>query len=106
VIATARNESELEEVKTLGADVIIPFSLGALHRLGGKRYEEALIEEFGKGIDLVVDYLWGKSARNIIAAIAKGVEDATPVRFVHVGGASGRKVSISRVPVCVLPPLC
>ena len=38
VIATARNESELEEVKTLGADVIIPFSLGALHPLGGKRY--------------------------------------------------------------------
>jgi NADPH:quinone reductase-like Zn-dependent oxidoreductase len=91
VIATARNESELEEVKTLGADVIIPFSLGALHPLGGKRYEEALIEEFGKGIDLVVDYLWGKSARSIIAAIAKGVEDATPVRFVHVGGASGEE---------------
>jgi NADPH:quinone reductase-like Zn-dependent oxidoreductase len=91
VIATARNESELEEVKTLGADVIIPFSLGALHPLGGKRYEQALIEEFGKGIDLVVDYLWGKSARSIIAAIAKGVEDATPVRFVHVGGASGEE---------------
>jgi NADPH:quinone reductase-like Zn-dependent oxidoreductase len=91
VIATGRNESELEEVKTLGADVIIPFSLGALHPLGGKRYEETLIEEFGKGIDLVVDYLWGKSARSIIAGIAKGVEDATPVRFVHVGGASGEE---------------
>jgi NADPH:quinone reductase-like Zn-dependent oxidoreductase len=91
VIATGRNESELEEVKMLGADVIIPFSLGALNSLGGKRYEEALIEEFGKGIDLVVDYLWGNSARTIIAAIAKGVEDATPVRFVHVGGASGEE---------------
>src|ERR1700723_4312454 len=55
VIATGRNDTELEEVKTLGADVVIPFSLGALHPLGGKRYEEALIEEFGKGIDLVVD---------------------------------------------------
>jgi NADPH:quinone reductase-like Zn-dependent oxidoreductase len=91
VIATGRNESELEEVKTLGADMIIPFSLGALNPLGGKRYEEALIEEFGKGVDLVVDYLWGNSARTIIAAIAKGVEDATPVRFVHVGGASGEE---------------
>jgi NADPH:quinone reductase-like Zn-dependent oxidoreductase len=91
VIATARNESELEEVRTLGADVVIPFSLGALHPLGGKRYEETLIEEFRKGIDLVIDYLWGKSARSIIAAIAKGVEDATPVRFVHVGGASGEE---------------
>jgi NADPH:quinone reductase-like Zn-dependent oxidoreductase len=34
VIATARNEEELEEVKTLGADVAIPFTLGSLHSLG------------------------------------------------------------------------
>ena len=91
VIATGRNEIELEEVKTLGADVVIPFSLGALHPLGGKRYKEALIEEFGESIDVVIDYLWGETARTIIAAIAKGVEDVTPVRFVHVGGASGEE---------------
>jgi NADPH:quinone reductase-like Zn-dependent oxidoreductase len=91
VIATGRNEAELEEVKTLGADVVIPFTLGTPHPLGCKRYEEALIEEFGKHVDIVVDYLWGESARTIIAAIAKGVDDATPVRFIHVGGASGEE---------------
>ena len=89
VIATGRNEDELEQVKALGADVTIPFTLGTLHPSGAKQYEEALIREFANGIDVVVDYLWGESARTIIAAIAKGVEDATPVRFVHVGGASG-----------------
>ncbi len=89
VIATGRNEAELEEVRLLGADLIVPFALGALHPFGGKRYEEVLIAEFGRGIDVVIDYLWGQSARTIIAAIAKGVEDTTPVRFVHVGGASG-----------------
>lgn len=88
VIATGRNENELEEVKALGADVTIPFKLGTLHPLGAKRYEDALIQEFAKGIDIVVDYLWGESARTIIVAIAKSVEDARPVRFVHVGGAS------------------
>jgi len=91
VIATGRNEAELEEVKALGADVVIPFALGFLHPFEAKRYEEALIKEFGNGINVVVDYLWGQSARTIIAAIAKGVEDATPVRFVHVGGASGEE---------------
>jgi NADPH:quinone reductase-like Zn-dependent oxidoreductase len=91
VIATGRNETELEEIKTLGADTVIPFSLGTFHPSGGERYEEALIEEFGKSVDVVIDYLWGKSARAIIAAIAKGVEDAKPVRFVHVGGASGEE---------------
>lgn len=89
VIATGRNEAELEEVKALGADVTIPFTLDPLHPFGAKRYEEALIQELASGIDVVVDYLWGQSARAIIAAIAKGIEDATPVRFIHVGGASG-----------------
>jgi NADPH:quinone reductase-like Zn-dependent oxidoreductase len=91
VIATGRNEEELKQVKALGADVAIPFTLGTLHPFGAKRYEEALMREFAKGIDVVVDYLWGESARTIITAIAKSIEDATPVRFVHVGGASGEE---------------
>jgi hypothetical protein len=48
----------------------------------------ALKEVFAKGINVVVDYLWCESAKTVIVAIAKTVEDATPVRFVHVGGAS------------------
>jgi NADPH:quinone reductase-like Zn-dependent oxidoreductase len=91
VIATGRNEDELAELRVLGADVTIPFTLGTLHPLGTKRYEEALMREFANGINVVVDYLWGESARTIIAAVAKSVEDATPVRFVHVGGASGEQ---------------
>jgi NADPH:quinone reductase-like Zn-dependent oxidoreductase len=91
VIATGRNEGELEEVKRLGADVTIPFKLGTLQPTGAKQYEDALKPEFAKGVDVVVDYLWGESARTIIAAIAKGAEDATPVRFVHVGAASGEE---------------
>jgi NADPH:quinone reductase-like Zn-dependent oxidoreductase len=91
VVATGRNESELEELKALGADEIICFSLDPLHRDGPKRYEQALIDAFSRGIDVVVDYLWGTSARAIIAAIAKGVDDARPVRFVHVGAASGEE---------------
>src|SRR3984957_14468210 len=88
VIATGRNESELQELLSLGADVIIPFTLGTLHPLGAQHYDQALKETFTKGIDVVIDYLWGESAKTVIVAIAKTLEDATPVRFVHVGGAS------------------
>jgi NADPH:quinone reductase-like Zn-dependent oxidoreductase len=88
VIATGRNVEELEEVKKLGADVVIPFTLGTLHPSGAKNYEKALRQVFASGIDVVIDYLWGESAKTVIVAIAKAVEDATPVRFVHVGGAS------------------
>jgi NADPH:quinone reductase-like Zn-dependent oxidoreductase len=88
VIATGRNAIELEEVKQLGADVIIPFTLGTLHQSGTKNYEEALRQVFALGIDVVIDYLWGESAQTVIIAIAKSVDDGIPVRFVHVGGAS------------------
>jgi NADPH:quinone reductase-like Zn-dependent oxidoreductase len=88
VIATGRNAEELEQVKQLGADLIIPFTLGTLSPSGTKDYEDALRQEFASGIDVVVDYLWGESAQTVITAIAKSVDDGIPVRFVHVGGAS------------------
>ena len=91
VIATGRNENELRELTFLGADGAIPFSLGTLHPLGAKQFEQALVSEFARGIDVVIDYLWGESAKIAIVAIAKAVEDAMPVRFVHVGGASGEE---------------
>ena len=96
VIATGRNEDELEQVKALGADVTIPFTLGTLHPSRAKQYEEALIREFANGIDVVVDYLWGESARTIIAAIAKGVEDATPVRLFTSAAQAETKASTCR----------
>ena len=88
VIATGRNLQELDELKQLGADVTIPFALDAEHPSGACDYEEALKETFAKGIDIVLDYLWGASAKIAIVALARTVEEK-PVRFVHVGGASG-----------------
>jgi NADPH:quinone reductase-like Zn-dependent oxidoreductase len=91
VICTGRNETELRELTSLGGDVVIPFRLGTFHPLGANHYEQALISEFEHGIDVVIDYLWGESARRVIIAIARAVEDGRPVRFVHVGGASGKR---------------
>jgi NADPH:quinone reductase-like Zn-dependent oxidoreductase len=94
VIATGRDAEALEEVRGLGADVVIPFELNPSNPQGSKQYEAALKEQFATGINVVVDYLWGKSAETVIIAIAKAVDDATPVRFVHVGGASGGNVEL------------
>jgi NADPH:quinone reductase-like Zn-dependent oxidoreductase len=91
IIATGRNEQELEEVRAFGADIVIPFTLGIRHPAGAKNYEHALKLAFAEGINVVIDYLWGESAQTIIVAIARVVDDATPVRFVHVGGASGEE---------------
>jgi NADPH:quinone reductase-like Zn-dependent oxidoreductase len=90
VIATGRNVVELEALKQIGADEVIAFALDAEHPSGAGEYEEALKQTFSSGINIVIDYLWGVSALSIITALAKTVEDK-PVRFVHVGGASGQQ---------------
>ena len=85
IIVTGRNVHALEALKPLGADVAI--QLG--HPAGEKHFEQQLSEHFAAGVDVVVDYLWGKSAHALIMAIARFTEDATPVRFVQVGSAAG-----------------
>jgi NADPH:quinone reductase-like Zn-dependent oxidoreductase len=96
VIATARDATALESVKALGADVLLPFQLdgGDKAEEGEARFGAALEAQFKEGIDVVVDYLWGKSAEAIIVAIAKAVDDARPVRFVQVGSSSGGEITL------------
>jgi len=94
VIATGRNAQELETLRSLGADVVIPFDLCPENPQGVGNFEQALMAVFADGLDVVVDYLWGTSARTIIVAIAKAVEDAHPVRFVQVGEASREPVEL------------
>lgn len=69
----------------------MPFQLGLLHPTGEKHYEATIKDAIAGGVNVVLDYLWGKSARTVMAAIVRNVEDATPVRFVHIGGASGEE---------------
>lgn len=89
VVVTGRNEAELETLRPLGADVVIPFAQDLTQGAGA--YEAALKKEFAHGINVVLDYLWGTSAETIIVAIAKAVDDAAPVRFVQIGTAGGEE---------------
>lgn len=92
VVATGRDEAALEEMKSLGVDVSIPFALGTPD--GVKKYEEALMAQCAAGVDVVIDYLWGASARTVIGAIAKAAESGKPVRFVQVGSSSGEDIQL------------
>lgn len=89
VIATGRNQVELEQLLQLGADRIIPIPPSDPNHENA--FEAALIPHFAQGIDIVIDYLWGQSAQAILTAIVRGVEDARPVRFIHVGAAAGEQ---------------
>ena len=94
VIATGRDKNALDEAKFIGADVVIPFRLGASDAGGAQQYEEALQEQFALGVDVVLDYLWGKSAEIVIIAAAKAGKEAVPIRFVQIGAVSGDDIQL------------
>jgi NADPH:quinone reductase-like Zn-dependent oxidoreductase len=87
VIATARNAKALEEVARLGADATIPLVDDEAV------LEAAFMPEFAAGVDVVIDYLWGPSARGLLVAGAKA-GNAAPIRFVQVGSASGSDIAL------------
>lgn len=88
VLATGRNPIALEEIRQSGADVIIP--LGAEPETLDKR----LMKEFAEGVDIVIDYLWGRSAERLLISAAKAGSGASPMRFVQVGSISGSEISL------------
>jgi NADPH:quinone reductase-like Zn-dependent oxidoreductase len=88
VIATGRNLEALKSVAALGADVTIPLV-----------DDDAAVEvgfghEFAQGVDIVLDYLWGKSAERLIMAGAKAGAEAVPIRFIQIGAVSGADITL------------
>ncbi len=88
VIATGRNAETLKEVAELGADVTIP--LGA----DETALEDSFRGVFAVGVDVVVDYLWGKSAERLLIAAAKAGPDAVPIRYVEIGSVSSQEITL------------
>jgi NADPH:quinone reductase-like Zn-dependent oxidoreductase len=88
VIATGRNADALKSVAALGADVTIPLVED------GVALEDAFKQQFADGVDVVIDYLWGRSAERLLIAGAKAGPDAVPIRFVQIGSVSGPDITL------------
>jgi NADPH2:quinone reductase len=92
VIAAGRNPEALEKVRSLGADAVLSLdqeydSLVAAFR---KEYAEA-------GVDVVLDYLWGKPAEGLLEAISqRGLNKAAArLRYVQIGNSAGPSISLA-----------
>jgi NADPH:quinone reductase-like Zn-dependent oxidoreductase len=88
VIATGRNLEVLESLKTLGADVTVPLTQSP------DELERKLKEQFEGGVDVVLDYLWGKSAESLLIAGAEAGKEGVPIRFIQVGSSSGPNIEL------------
>jgi NADPH:quinone reductase-like Zn-dependent oxidoreductase len=82
IIATGRNREVLEQLRAQGADITL--TLDSL--------PTALPALMAEGIDVVLDYLWGQSALDIMQAAVAGGEKV--VRFVQIGSLSGQEIPL------------
>jgi NADPH:quinone reductase-like Zn-dependent oxidoreductase len=91
VIAAGRNPEALTALKEMGADALISL----------EQSREALVAAFRseiaeRGVDVVLDYLWGEPAECCLAAIAqKGLSHSAPrIRFVQIGQSAGATITL------------
>jgi NADPH:quinone reductase-like Zn-dependent oxidoreductase len=57
---------------------------------------DAFAVEAGKGIDVVIDYVWGRPTELLLEALARGFNPnaARPTRLVEVGESAGRTITL------------
>jgi NADPH:quinone reductase-like Zn-dependent oxidoreductase len=86
IIATARRSELFDELIALGADECIQLSeeTGAL--------ENSLKVVFQKGVDIVLDYLWGPSALSIIQSSAKFSPQGLSTQLIQIGSIGGATI--------------
>jgi NADPH:quinone reductase-like Zn-dependent oxidoreductase len=88
VIATGRNIQALQEIEALGADVTVPLIED------GNALQESFEAQFAAGVNVVIDYLWGRSAERLLIAAAKAGDEGVPLRFVQIGSISGPNITL------------
>jgi len=90
VIAAGRNVEE-SQLKKLGADVVISMNQEQADLISTYRKEWA-----ESGVDVVLDYLWGKPAETLLAAIAqKSLQQrASRIRYVQIGSIAGEAITL------------
>jgi NADPH:quinone reductase-like Zn-dependent oxidoreductase len=88
IIVTGRNETETKKLLEIGADEYILTT--------DENFTEKLKAIHNSSpIDIVIDYLWGKSAENILEAIKGNGSFSPRTRFVSIGSLAGELVQLS-----------
>jgi len=87
VIAAGRNVEALS-----GADVDAVIGLAEPE----EAISEALAKEVVNGIDVVIDYVWGRPAELTLEALAKGFKATAThaTRFIQVGSMAGKNINL------------
>jgi NADPH:quinone reductase-like Zn-dependent oxidoreductase len=90
IVVTARDESARQALHELGADEFI-----SLNRSSAE-VSEQVVGELERGLDVVLDYLWGEPAHCILDAIHHvGRANANrSIKFVNIGAMAGKSIPL------------
>ena len=92
VVAAGRNQQVLSTLHALGADATIWLDASA------EELSEAFVREAGNsGVQVVIDYVWGRPAEAFLSAITRNefAVIKSETRFVQVGESAGPTISLA-----------
>lgn len=89
VVVAGRNPERLEWLRTVGADDVIQLGTDDLT-------ESVVARHSARPFDAVIDYLWGTSAQQTLAALATAHSSTHfhATRFIQVGSMTGESITV------------
>jgi len=91
MIGTGRNEKSLEEIRKLGADIMIDL------KLPEEKLAQAFANEIEKGCDVILDFLWGRPTEILLKTLVPTQLGFAKrrVRLIQIGEMAGSSLSLS-----------
>ena len=84
IIATGRDDDQLREVQTLGADKVINTAVP------DDALAQAYLDAKGDGYDVVLDYLWGRPTEILLRSLVpQTFAFPKPTRLIQIGESAG-----------------
>jgi NADPH2:quinone reductase len=84
IVATGRDDDQLREVQTLGADTVINTAVS------DEALAQAYLDAKGDGYDVVVDYLWGRPTEILLRSLVpQSFAFPKPTRLIQIGESAG-----------------
>jgi NADPH:quinone reductase-like Zn-dependent oxidoreductase len=84
IVATGRDDAQLRDVRTLGADTVINTAVS------DEALARAYLDAKGDGYDVVLDYLWGRPTEILLRSLVpESFTFGKPTRLIQVGDSAG-----------------
>jgi NADPH:quinone reductase-like Zn-dependent oxidoreductase len=91
VIGAGRDAGRLRQAKDAGADAVVALSDDA-------KSSAAAVAEVASEVDLVIDYLWGKPAEELIPALLRARRDRSrALNWIQIGSVAGPTIELPSV---------